>query len=62
MSKVEQLRDFNNFAESILNKLEEYDSVIQTQSLQQDSILTEISNQVEIVRKQAEEDLTTSSA
>ncbi|NER88916.1 hypothetical protein [Moorena sp. SIO3A2] len=62
MSKVEQLRDFNNFAESILNKLEEYDSVIQTQSLQQDSILTEISNQVEIVRKQAEEVVKSSSS
>ncbi|NEQ11244.1 MAG: dynamin family protein, partial [Moorea sp. SIO4E2] len=62
MSKVEQLRDFNNFAESILNKLEEYDSVLQTQSLQQDRILTEISNQVEIVRKQAEEVVKSSSS
>ncbi|NEP25450.1 hypothetical protein [Moorena sp. SIO3I6] len=62
MSKVEQLRNFNNFGESILNKLKEYDSVIQNQSLQQDRILTEISNQVEIVRKQAEEVVKSSSS
>ncbi|AOW98779.1 hypothetical protein BJP34_04315 [Moorena producens PAL-8-15-08-1] len=62
MSKVEQLRKFNNLGESILNQLKEYDSVIQNQSLQQDRILTEISNQVEIVRKQAEEVVKSSSS
>lgn len=53
MSKVEQLHGFSNYAKSILDELKKYDSCIQKKSLPQDKIPTEISNQVEIVRKKA---------
>lgn len=53
MSKVAQMLRFKNYGESILKKLNDYDSLLQNESLQEDNILSDLRKQVEIVREQA---------
>ncbi len=53
MSQTLELSRFQKYSEDILKKLEEYDTVLQNQSLQEDRVLIELHSQVETIRKRA---------